>query len=86
MASETCCVGIKLGDLCHKNSFTQSRKNKSFKDFTDKEQELICLRSGVALINTICLHREKMFTTRYKSLQRYCCDPLKTHKKVKNRK
>ena len=57
---ETCCVGIKFGDLCHKNSFTQSQKNKSFKDLTDKEQELICLRSGVALINTIFLHHEKI--------------------------
>ena len=54
-----------------------------FSSFDNESKHLVERRSGVQFSNDdqICLHHEKVYLTRYQSLQTSCANPISNHKK-----
>lgn len=82
-----CSIGSSLQDSCHETTLTKFMGNKKFEEFSEREKELLVLRSKVVPIKLVCYHHEKIYLTRFESINgRYCCDPFKKHaKKVESK-
>ena len=54
-----------------------------FSDMNQANVELLEKRTGSVknVCDRICHHHEKAYISRYESLQLFCCDPFKLHKK-----
>jgi hypothetical protein len=82
-----CTIGEALGEDCHLISEASCRKVgfHNVAELSVECQQLLALRTGVSIAaldnNTLCFHHEKIFISRYESLQKFCCDPFKRHKK-----
>lgn len=82
-----CIIGETLQEECNLISEGFNRKAGFHKiaDISLESQQLITLRSGVNISasddTTLCYYHEKIFLSRYESLQRFCCDPFNKHKK-----
>ena len=80
-----CFIGNHLKDECNKKSFSRKSGSILLKDVTEKNRtallewrcEVKISESG--LNKEICYHHEKMYLSRYESLQKYYCDPYNTH-------
>lgn len=83
-----CNLGSKLEDECHKITYSRKQGFLKYSSFSDNEKALIHWRSGVLLHedDNVCFHHEKVFLSRYESLQRFCADPKSIHKKKISRK
>jgi hypothetical protein len=82
-----CVVGETLQEDCNliSEGFNRKAGFYNISDLSKESQQLITLRSGVNIGEspdaTLCYHHEKLFLSRYESLQKFCCDPFKKHKK-----
>ena len=80
-----CSIGSELNQECHKNSYSRKCGLLTVSDLSEKDKKLLQWRAELGLsVNVsddICFHHEKMYISRYESLQRYCCDPFQSHKK-----
>ena len=65
----------RLEDECHKITYSRKQGFLKFSSFSDEEKALIHWRPGISLDehDGVCLHHEKLFSTRYKSLQSLLC-------------
>ena len=81
MSSKKCSIGISLDLDCNKTIFSRAVGIKFAKDVSSEERKLIVWRSKISLEDnsSVCFHHEKIYLTRYESLQRYCCDPNRVH-------
>ncbi|XP_065067443.1 ARL14 effector protein-like [Rhopilema esculentum] len=80
-----CSVGKKMGDPCHKLTFSRKVGSKRLDSIDCDVRELIFWRSGLSLINKdadICLHHEQLLIKRYSLAQKTCCNPFQIHKKA----
>ena len=81
----SCSVGLYMNSECHKTTYSRTVGVKNVESFERNEIELIFWRSGLTMLNTnatICQHHEQTVLRRFTSLQKYCFDPFKTHKKA----
>lgn len=80
-----CSVGAALADACHSLNFCRKTGLRKICTLSDSDRHLLEWRSGVSstltVDGTLCFHHEKVFLSRYESLQKYCCDPFKKHQK-----
>ena len=79
----SCAIGILLDQECHKTIHSRTKGYLSFREFSDKDKELLKWRSEVQLVDTdkVCFHHEKIYLAFYERLQKSCCDPFKIHTK-----
>lgn len=79
-----CTIGLQLNDACNMQTYCRKPGLYKLSDLTDESRNLLFWRSGVTIENlgesTICYHHEKIFISRYESLQIHCADPLSRHK------
>lgn len=78
----SCSLGLLLNEECHKKSYCRNTGTKNIHDLTIEDKALIEQRIGMKLSiidSTICYHHEKVYLSRYESLQKVCADPFKTH-------
>ena len=82
---ETCTVGKKLDDECHKNTHCRKAGINVIEKLPEIEIKLLKIRTGLNLTNTdyLCLHHEQVYLQKYTSRQCKCCDPFSNHKIVK---
>ena len=80
---ERCSIGLDLNDDCHKTAYSRTTGLILATELSQENKRMLEWRSGLTLSDesTICVHHEKVFLSRYESLQKYCCDPLNVHKK-----
>ena len=80
---EDCDVGQKLGEECHKKLYCRVSGFILAADMEASEKCLVEWRTGIILNkkSKVCFHHEKKYSTRYESLQKHCCDPMKIHKR-----
>ena len=78
----SCCIGKLLKEKCDQ---TIHCKIKGWLDISAMNQENVeLLEKGQIMLKIYvikCHHHEKAYISRYESLQLYCCDPFKLHKK-----
>ena len=83
---EKCSMGKLLKENC--SARTSSMDDIAFKalnNLSEEQFELLELRSGVMLNKNnevICNHHENLFLNKFSFYEKYCCDPLKIHKKL----
>ena len=83
--AEMCSVGKKMGDPCHKLTFSRKVGSKRLDSIDCDVRELIFWRSGLSLINKdadICLHHKQLLIKRYSLAQKTCCNPFQINKKA----
>jgi hypothetical protein len=78
---ESCSVGIKLGEECHKKTFIQKSQ---LCVVPNEEIEVLSLRTRISQedLSTICSHHYKEFLTYFSLNIKKCCDVLNIHKKA----
>ena len=87
MKIDKCFIGERIGEDCNVVSEAFNRKSgfHNIAELSPKSQQLLTLRTGVSIDAskkmTLCYYHEKKFLSRYESLQKFCSDPFKTHKK-----
>ena len=82
-SSEKCKLGLELNENCHLMIFCRESGICALSDLEQSDQELLKWRSAIDLKanDVICLHHQKKFLVRYESLQKFCIDPNRVHKK-----
>ena len=79
---DECSIGKGLFDQCHSTEFTKFKGLKLSNQFSEEENEILRLRSGLDEVETVCLHHEKLILSKFESMHgRYCCDPFERHTK-----
>jgi hypothetical protein len=84
---DTCTIGEAIGEECNLISEAFNRKAgfHNIAELSPECQQLLVQRTGVSIDafenTTLCYYHEKKFLSRYESLQKFCCDPFKRHKK-----
>ena len=83
MASDKCRIGISLDEECHKHSYCRKSGLIAMSDLKLVDRRLLSWRCGVIFgeEDKICFHHEKVYLTRFESLQKICADPFVHHKK-----
>ena len=88
LVMEQCTIGKSLQEECHitSDAFCKTSGFHELSALDAVSIQLLYWRSGVNKFpqsdnNTVCFYHEKVFISRYESLQKYCCDPYKKHKK-----
>ena len=78
-----CCLGINLHEDCDKATYCREKKRFNISKYDRQGLELITSRTSYRFKNDdeVCSHHEKVYLSRYESVQKYCNDPFKTHKK-----
>ena len=80
---QPCTIGRTLNEECH--MLTISRKVGFFglEVLSYEQKKVLEWRCGIILNedSSLCYHHEKKYMSRYEYLEKYCCDPLKLHKK-----
>lgn len=81
-----CCVGLKIGEVCHKNTYGAVKKNLiSLNDLNQDDQKLLKLRVD-SNISRICEYHKIVYLQRYNHLfGASCCDPLNSHAQRKKK-
>lgn len=83
MTDRSCFIGIQLDEECHKTTYCRTSGFKSLSDLESSDRHLLEWRTGIVSANTdrVCFHHEKVYLSRYESLQKFCCDPDQIHNK-----
>ena len=83
LSEQRCILGIKLDEECHKTTHCRISGFKSISDFEIADKNLLEWRTGKVFADAgrVCFHHEKLYLSRYESLQKFCCDPHQIHKK-----
>ena len=80
-----CSVGAALNsDHCHRLTHCRKTGYIRLNNLSENDKKLLEWRCGKNFTNeddNICYHHEKLYISSYVRLQKYCCDPLKVHKK-----
>ena len=78
-----CAVGQKLNSGCHETTYTGKVGFLQFSQLGKEEKSLLQWRCEASFkeMDTLCFHHEKIFLSRYESLQFYCANPWMVHKK-----
>lgn len=78
-----CKIGLHLNDECHKLTYCRRSGFVSCSELSQGDKDLLQWRSGVHLTSQdqICMHHEKLYLSRFETLQKYCSDPFSIHKK-----
>lgn len=81
-AMESCSVGNRLGEICHKRSYAKTSGLKLVSELSSDEKELVTWRAGLEenLGSTICYHHEHTVLKKYLSTKTKCCNPFKKEK------
>jgi hypothetical protein len=85
---DKCTIGEVLDEDCNviSEAFNRSAGFHNIADESLESRELLTLRSGVNVTAyenaTLCNYHEKIYLSRYESMQKFCCDPFKKHKKL----
>jgi len=79
---QACSIGLFKQSDCFQTTYTPSKKLQSISELTEKEKELIQLRSGIDIIEfkNVCSHHSYYFLNVFEKYQRVCIDTLKKHK------
>lgn len=80
-----CTVGTLLDreNDCHKLSYNRKAQLDYFKDFSDKNLELVRYRSHLFQLkseDSICLHHQKVYLDKFEDQYKTCFDPFQRHK------
>lgn len=80
---DACSIGLFLNQDCHKFHYCRKAGLLKVTDFSEEDKELMQWRCGYQFHNDdkVCFHHEKLYLTRYESLQKYCADPFTVHNK-----
>lgn len=78
-----CTIGVKLKEECHKLTYSRHVEEIILSELAEEDRVLLVTRSGISNDdgNVICLHHKNMFLSRFKSREKYCCDPCQRHSK-----
>lgn len=81
--SSKCCIGNYLKEDCHSTNFSRTKGVLSLEDLSNDSVKLLEVRTGYKCKegDSLCYHHEKVFLSRYQSLQTSCADPFQKHKK-----
>lgn len=84
---EQCTVSrfLPQNDECHKITYSSKAALIKCAELSIEDRELLSSRIGdgtnrIKSEDTLCLHHEKVYLSKYEHLQRSCCDPLQLHK------
>ena len=77
-----CSVGLATQDICHKLIYCRKAGIIAADELSLKDTKVLEWRAEISFPanGTICNHHEKLFISRYESLQKNCCDPFDIHK------
>ena len=81
---KVCAVGDILNDSCHKLHYCRKIGFRKVELLDSEVQEVIMWRSGLSLLHAgaeICLHHERLLTSKFASMHNKCFDPFNSHKK-----
>ena len=81
---DACKIGSSLGDVCHKTTHCRKEGFVSVTELSEEDKELLKWRCGINNLSSgdsVCFHHEKLYLSRFESLQTFCADPYKRHKK-----
>lgn len=83
LALDTCTIGKILNEECHKLIYCRKAGLLNIDEFPVHDKKLLQWRCHYQFEgdNNICFHHEKMYLSRYESLQKFCADPFRVHKK-----
>ena len=74
-----------MSDICHLQAYSRKVGFLLFSIISENDRRLVLWRTGISVepstSDTLCFHHEKLFLSRYESLQKFCCDPFNVHKK-----
>ena len=78
-----CYLGIYIHEDCDKATCCREKHGFNISKFDRQDLELITSGTSYRFKNDdeVCSHHEKVYLSRYRSLQKYCIYPFKTHKK-----
>ena len=84
MATEMCKIGISLGEECHKRTHCRKTGFIKISALESDDRRILSWRCGMFFdeADQICLHHEKVYVTRFESLQKSCADPQRRHKQL----
>ena len=76
-----CSVGLATQDICHQLIYCRKAGIIASDELSLKDTKVLEWRVEISLPanDTICNHHEKLFISRYESLQKNCCDPFDIH-------
>ena len=78
-----CDIGLHLKDLCHKNTYTRNKQLLNLNNRSLEEKEEILWRVGILdnieKYETICLHHEKVWDSKFESRYTKCSNIYNTH-------
>ena len=77
-------AGIILYENCHKTKYVRKQGLKKISDYDNDAIHHLEIRAGHIFtpeIDTISLHHEQVYISKYFSWQLACCDPWQLHNK-----
>ncbi len=81
-----CSFSGVVGGACHQVTYTKG--NRRMRVPSEEEKIVLSIRTTIPQerIETICCHHEELLMTKYSTMRRRCCDPLKSHPEVNRSK